>query len=164
MTGEMTIGQLATRADSAIETIRFYERVGIFPPPGRSKGNYRLYGETHLQRLVFIGHCRLLDLSLDEIRVLLELRDAPEKSCSEVNAVLDQHLIDVGRRITQLGKLQTQLKNLRARCRPARAVKDCRILDELSRGAQTVTSRGRGAEVDTKPVRSRSATRRSAAG
>lgn len=163
MTGEMTIGELATRADSAIETIRFYERKGVFPPPERSAGGYRLYGETHLHSLVFIRHCRLLDLSLDEIRTLLDLREAPEESCSEVNAVLDQHLVEVSRRISELRTLQTQLKNLRARCQPARAVKDCRILNELSGGAPTVTSRGRGTEGVRKPTRSRTAARRSAA-
>lgn len=132
MNTAITIGELAGRAQSAVETIRFYERSGLLPSPERSSGNYRLYDEQHVERLVFIRHCRLLDLSLDEIQALLELRGAPEKSCSEVNGILDRHLLQVGRRIAELGWLQTQLKRLRARCRPARSVRQCRILKELS--------------------------------
>ncbi len=132
-----TIGELATRAQSAVETIRFYERGGLLPPPDRSSGNYRMYDELHVERLVFIRRCRLLDLSLDDIQFLLKLRNAPAKSCSEVNTILDQHLFGVAQRIDELACLRMQLKRLRARCRAARSIKECRILKELTRKEQT---------------------------
>ena len=136
-----TIGELATRAQSAVETIRFYERGGLLPSPDRSSGNYRMYDELHVERLVFIRRCRLLDLSLDDIQFLLKLRKAPAESCSEVNAILDQHLFRVAQRIDELGCLRTQLKKLLARCRAARSVKGCRILKELARDEQTSPER-----------------------
>ena len=126
------IGELAVRAQCPIQTIRYYERARLLPSPDRSAGNYRLYGEQHVERLLFIRHCRSLDLSLAEILMLLALRDAPGNSCSDVNAVLDAHIVQITRRIDDLRRLREHLKTLRARCGEARAVKDCQILDELS--------------------------------
>ena len=129
------VGELAGRVQCPVESIRYYERVRLFPAPERSAGNYRLYGAAHVETLLFIRHCRSLDLSLREIRALLELRDAPGKSCQDVNAVLDAHISQVTRRIGPLQRLRGQLKGLRAQCGDARAVRDCQILDQLSRRA-----------------------------
>ncbi|GAD65023.1 MerR family transcriptional regulator, partial [Aquipseudomonas alcaligenes] len=57
----MKIGELGKQADCQVETIRYYEREGLLPVPGRSEGNYRVYGKEHLERLVFIRNCRTLD-------------------------------------------------------------------------------------------------------
>lgn len=131
----LRIGELAARTESPIQTIRYYERMGLLPSPRRSPGNYRLYGEADLGRLLFIRHCRSLDLSLAEIRALLTLRDEPAESCGDVNAVLDAHIDEVTQRISELRMLRGHLQALRARCGESRVVKDCRILDALSRGA-----------------------------
>ena len=80
----MKIGELAARTDCAVETIRYYEREGLLPAPRRSAGNYRQYGETHLERLVFIRNCRVLDMTLQEIKQLLTLREQPRASCGGV--------------------------------------------------------------------------------
>lgn len=64
----MKIGELAKVTQTQAETIRFYEREGLLTEPPRSNGNYRLYGQEHLERLAFIRHCRSLDMTLDEIR------------------------------------------------------------------------------------------------
>lgn len=133
----LRIGALAARTQTAVQTVRYYERVGLIPSPARSAGNYRLYGERHLERLLFIRHCRALDLSLMQIRGLLELRDSPGKSCDAVNAVVDAHIERVTRRMGELRWLQRRLKSLRAGCAETRVVRDCRILGELSRGATT---------------------------
>ena len=77
----MKIGELARLAGTNVETIRYYERDGLLPVPARSEGNYRIYGETHVQRLFFIRRCRGLDMTLDEIRVLLRFKDAPHGLC-----------------------------------------------------------------------------------
>ena len=131
---ELTIGALAQRMHCQTETIRFYEREGLLPPPARSGGNYRLYGKAHLERLGFIRRCRSLDMTLDEIRVLLQLRDKPADSCAEVNAVLDDHIQHVADRIAELRTLQGQLRDLRRLCANADQ-RGCGILEELARPA-----------------------------
>ena len=75
----MKIGKLAGATGTRAETIRFYEREGLLPPPAPTDGNYRVYGQAHAERLSFIRHCRGLDMSLDEIRLQLRFRDAPDE-------------------------------------------------------------------------------------
>ena len=77
----MKIGALAVATATQIETIRFYEREGLIPTPGRSAGNFRLYDDSHVQRLVFIRRCRGSDMALDEIRTLLHFIDRPGADC-----------------------------------------------------------------------------------
>ena len=73
MSHGINIGALAKRTQCQAETIRYYEREGLLPPPARSQGNYRQYDTTHVERLSFIRHCRSLDMTLDEIRALLDM-------------------------------------------------------------------------------------------
>jgi Cd(II)/Pb(II)-responsive transcriptional regulator len=126
------IGELARIIGSQVETIRYYEREGLLPAPSRSEGNYRLYGDAHVDRLQFIRHCRSLDMTLDEVRHLLAFRDAPQQNCGEVNAILDRHIDHVTDRIAELTALQAQLHELRRLCDHAQAAKDCGILQSLS--------------------------------
>ncbi len=91
-----------------------------------------MYDETHVERLQFIRHCRSLDMTLDEVRHLLVLRDAPEDSCDEVNALLDQHIGHVAHRIEELRLLQDQLQLLHSRSRRGNRAKDCGILQGLA--------------------------------
>jgi Cd(II)/Pb(II)-responsive transcriptional regulator len=93
------IGQLATQTGSKVETIRYYEQQRLLPQPARSDGNYRLYGAGHVKRLQFIRHCRSLDMTLDEIRTLLDFRDTPDANCAGVNTLLDKHIGHVADRI-----------------------------------------------------------------
>ena len=89
----MKIGELAKLTDCQVETIRYYEREGLLPEPARSEGNYRLYTQAHVERLTFIRNCRSLDMTLEEIRSLLNLRDSPQDQCESVNALIDEHII-----------------------------------------------------------------------
>jgi len=73
----LKIGELAARTDCPAETIRYYEREALLPPPTRSQGNYRMYGEQHVERLQFIRHCRSLQIGLTDIRALLEFKNNP---------------------------------------------------------------------------------------
>lgn len=132
-TDVMIISALARESGCQVETIRYYERQGLLPPPERSSGNYRLYRQHHVDRLRFIRHCRTLDMTLDEIRSLLQLRDRPEDNCEEVNALLDGHIGHVVRRIEELQALERQLRELRSRCQQAQAARDCRILQSLGK-------------------------------
>lgn len=132
----MRIGELASVSSTPIETIRYYEREGLLPSPGRTEGNFRIYEVPHLERLQFIRHCRGLDMSLDEVRVLLRFRDAPQDDCAGVNALLDEHIGHVARRIKELRALEKQLKELRRRCANVQGVNQCGILAGLTEGSQ----------------------------
>ncbi len=134
----MKIGELAQATGTGVETIRFYEREGLLPAPARSSGNYRVYLPDHVDRLAFIRHCRSLDMTLDEIRVLLRFKDAPEEDCGEVNSLLDAHIGHVTHRIRELKALERDLKQLRSQCGRSRDAKDCGILEGLTKTAQQV--------------------------
>ncbi len=129
----MKIGELAISTRTPVETIRFYEREGLMLSPSRSGGNFRIYSGEHIERLTFIRRCRSLDMTLDEVRALLLLKDSPAGDCGDVSAVLDAHIGHVDARIMELEVLSGQLARLRARCLEARRAEDCGILKELSR-------------------------------
>lgn len=132
----MKIGELARVTSTQVETIRYYEREGLLPETARTEGNYRIYGDAHAERLSFIRHCRSLDMTLDEIRVLLRFKDAPADNCGEVNALLDAHIGHVAERMCELRQLERQLKSLRELCREAQDAAHCGILAELSEAAR----------------------------
>lgn len=157
----MKIGQLSTASGTTIESIRFYEREGLIAEPARTDGNYRVYGDEHVQRLVFIRRCRSLDMALDEVRVLLGFKDAPSANCGDVNAVLDEHIGHVTSRVQELRVLERQLRELRSQCRSIESGADCGILKQLSIGMADDPVRpkpragihGQGAAVHGRPAR-----------
>lgn len=104
------IGELAKRTESTVETIRYYEKEGLLTEPYRSDGNYRLYGEEHIERLQFIRHCRTLDMALDEVRTLLKHRDFPNEDCGDVNALLDDHIRAVEVRVEELDRFAPEVR------------------------------------------------------
>ena len=112
----MKIGELALRARCDVQTIRFYEREALLEAPEREDSGYRRYAERHVERLQFIRLCRSLDIPLPEIRQFLEFAAAPEDSCARVDALLDEHIAQVQRRLKGLKALEKQLLSLRARC------------------------------------------------
>ncbi len=128
----MKIGELAGRTECPVETIRYYERIGLLAPPQRAANNYRNYGDKHAERLQFIRHCRALDMGLDEIRLLLEAREKPEQECTDVNALLDRHIDRVAGKIAELAALERQLRQLRGCCSAPRASHACGILHALA--------------------------------
>lgn len=160
----MKIGELATAAGTPIETIRYYEREGLLPPPGRTEGNYRIYDASHMTRLLFVRHCRALDMNLDEIRVLLRFRDAPVGDCGKVNALLDEHIGHVQERMKELRKLDEDLRALRVLCAQSQEASQCGILNGLANAARTgAPSPASSSKSDGGPwgsVRSRSCRRR----
>ena len=157
----MKIGELSTASGTTIESIRFYEREGLIAEPARTDGNYRVYGDEHVQRLVFIRRCRSLDMALDEIRVLLGFKDVPSANCGDVNAVLDEHIGHVASRVQELRVLERQLRELRSQCQSIESGADCGILKQLSSGATNDLVRpkpradihGHGAAVHGRPTR-----------
>jgi Cd(II)/Pb(II)-responsive transcriptional regulator len=128
------IGELARQTHCQVETIRYYESEGLLSAGRRSASNYRLYGKEHVERLAFIRRCRSLDMALDEIRALLDFREAPGADCEGVNRLLDEHIGHVAARIAELAALAKQLKKLRRLCRATQATKDCGIMQSLATG------------------------------
>ena len=139
----MKIGDMAKAAQTQVETIRYYEREGLLAEAPRSDGNYRIYGPEHVERLAFIRHCRSLDMTLDEIRLLLRFKDAPGEDCTEVNALLDEHIGHVATRIRELRQLEKQLKALREQCAGTNDAAHCGILVELAHASATQRPAGR---------------------
>ena len=131
----MRIGELGKKADCLVQTVRFYESEGLLPEPARSEGNFRLYDEVHLQRLLFIRRCRAKDMTLDEIRQLLNIRDRPELCCGEVNALVDAHIAQVRTKMKELRALERELMDLRRSCDSARTSRECGILNSLAEPA-----------------------------
>ncbi len=128
----MRISELAKAADCQPVTVRFYERKGLLGAAHRTDSNYRIYGPQDLERLVFIRNCRALDLTLGEIKRLVEIYDDPSLDCGDVNACLDQHLKEVKNQMASLLKLEKDLKRLRSRCEVAGASRNCGVLSALS--------------------------------
>src|SRR3970040_3147528 len=112
----VAIGPLSKRTGCNIETIRYYERVGLLPTPARSPGGYRLYGDQHLKRLTFIRRARALGFSIDEVRTLLRLADERERSCARARVVAADHLEDVRAKIAGLKARERVLRDTVARC------------------------------------------------
>ena len=124
----MKIGELSSNSGTPVETIRFYEREALLPAPQRTESNYRVYTQQHADRLGFIRQCRNLDMTLDEVRVLLRFRDAPQADCGEVDSLLDEHIGHVAQRIRELRKLERELRALHAQCGSPHAAASCGIL------------------------------------
>lgn len=126
----MKIGELATATNTTVETIRYYERIGLLPPPARTAANYRHYTETHRRRLSFIRHARGLGFDVAEIRSLLALADAPERDCSEADHIASEHLRTVEEKIARLCALRDELARVVGVCRGGQ-VAACRVLEAL---------------------------------
>ena len=127
---EFSIGGLSQRTGVNIETIRYYEKIGLLPPPPRTEGGHRLYPEGHLRRLVFIRRSRELGFTLDEIRNLLGLV-AGGHACGDVQNAALAHLTNIRQKIADLRRMERTLAETAARCEGGTAP-DCPIVDVLS--------------------------------
>lgn len=126
----MQIGELARATGCRVVTIRYYERIGILPPPARAENNYRLYGTKHLQRLRFVRRTRELGFTLDEVRTLLGLVDGGEYTCDDMRCLAQGHLDEVRARLQDLRRMESTLAELVGRCTGG-ATPDCSMLEAL---------------------------------
>jgi len=126
-----TIGDLAKATDTKVETIRYYERIGLLPAPERTRGNYRSYTAAHLNRLSFVRRARDLGFHLAQVRGLLRLADQPQSSCDAVDAIARQHLVEVERKIHDLVALREELNHVINQCGRS-TVARCRIIQAMS--------------------------------
>jgi MerR family mercuric resistance operon transcriptional regulator len=124
------IGELSLLSGVNIETIRYYERIKMLPPPRRTASGRRVYGATDLRILAFIRRSRELGFSLNAIRALLRLGAPGMASCSEVKVIATHHLEDIRAKLSDLKKLGRLLAKTVARCSGKKAP-NCPVLDIL---------------------------------
>ncbi len=130
----MKIGKLAEEAGVSIDTIRYYEKRGVLPPPVRSSSGYRLYTEETVEMLRFIKKAKGLGFRLDEIRELARLRYSPcDDTCVSVRRIAEEKKKEVSERINDLLEIQKMLDSFIDSCRRNRTLSKCPLLDELSR-------------------------------
>jgi MerR family transcriptional regulator, mercuric resistance operon regulatory protein len=137
----LTRGALASETGCNIETIRYYEQIGILPPPPRSEGGHRLYGPDFVNRLQFVRRARDLGFTLEEIRELLSLVDGGNYSCAQVEGVALAHVQEIRRKIADLNKLKKTLEAMAAQC-SGETVPECPIIDALFAAPAATGQRG----------------------
>ncbi|GER08426.1 MerR family transcriptional regulator [Iodidimonas muriae] len=125
-----TIGALAKTTGIKIETIRYYERIGLIPSPPRSEGGQRIYEEDDRKRLSFVKRCRELGFSLDDVRTLLDLRQNDNRTCREVKEKTTTHLRTVRTKIADLKRMERALNTLAQSCEGGDDT-HCPILEQL---------------------------------
>ena len=134
----LTIGSLARKTGTKVQTIRYYEQIGLMPEPGRTEGGQRRYGDNELDRLAFIRHARQLGFSLEAIRELLDLSDHPDRPCLEADAIARRQLKQVEQRLARLEALRTELKRMVHECSGGQTA-DCRVLEVLRDHSECLT-------------------------
>ena len=127
----MKIGELAAATSTKVETVRYYEKIGLLAPPARSASNYRSYGNEHLARLSFIRRARYLGFTLQAVRELLTLSDDNDQSCEAVDLLASAHLAEVERKIADLSALHHELTRVLGSCRHGK-IADCKIIETLA--------------------------------
>lgn len=127
----MKIGELAKATATKVETVRYYERIGLLSPPVRTSANYRAYGSEHLARLSFIRRARDLGFTLEAVRQLLTLSDDRSQSCEAVDSIARVHLTEVERKIGDLTALRSELDRVVGACRHG-TVGECKIIETLA--------------------------------
>jgi len=131
MREQLPIGEAARASGVKVPTIRYYEQIGLLPPPARNDGNRRLYGEGEIRRLAFIRHARELGFEIEAIRTLVSLQDDPNQSCAAADALAKQHLETVEQRIRSLTALKGELEAMVEGCRHGR-IDECRVIEVLA--------------------------------
>jgi len=126
----LSIGTLAKRTGTKVQTIRYYEQIGLLPEPERTEGGQRRYTDLELDRLAFIRHARQLGFGLEAIRELLDLSDQPNRPCDEADAIARRQLRHVEQRVARLEALRTELQRMVEECSGGRSA-DCRVLEVL---------------------------------
>jgi MerR family transcriptional regulator, mercuric resistance operon regulatory protein len=109
VTGQLTVGQLASRTGVRTDTVRYYEREGLLPVPQRTGGEHRRYGSTDVDRLLFIRGAQRLGLRLAEIRELLAVRDTGACACEPAEGLLRRHLAEIEQEMERLAALRAEL-------------------------------------------------------
>lgn len=126
----MRIGELAGACDCPVETIRYYEKIGLLPQAVRRANGYRSYDEMHQKWLQFILRSKELGFSQDEVRRLTDLAHQKQPACADVHELLEEHVNDVRKRVRELKRMERALVRLKTQCQDG-SLHDCPVIDEL---------------------------------
>ena len=126
----MGIGEMSRQTGVGIETIRYFEKIGMMPAPGRSEGGNRQYTNDHLQRLFFINRSRQIGFSQSEIKAVLSMVDAKDVTCAEVHSITTEHIADIRNKIRDLQNLEKVLTQMAKECSRG-DIPDCPIIETL---------------------------------
>ena len=138
----LTIGKVSKATNCKVQTIRYYEDIGLIPQPDRTDGNQRVYEPLHVERIRFIRHARELGFSLKAIRDLLSLSDNPKQSCDAADSIAREQLHEVEQRIDRLQSLMKELERMIDQCSGGE-VSDCRVIQVLGDHNQCVSEHGK---------------------
>ena len=127
----LSIGRLAASSGVNLETIRYYERIGLMPAPDRTAGGHRLYDAGHRRRLSFIRRGRELGFGIGAIRTLLDLAEPGHRSCADVQPIAASHLEEVRAKIADLARLEAILADTVDRCERGASAPCCPVLEML---------------------------------
>lgn len=127
----MKIGELANATATKVETVRYYEKIGLLPPPARTSANYRAYGAAHLARLSFIRRARSLGFGLDAVRELLVLADEPDQPCAQIDSIASGKIREIDTKIADLKRLRKELFAVVSACEIG-TVRSCRVVEALA--------------------------------
>jgi len=130
MSHSLAIGRVSEATGVKVPTIRYYEQIGLLPPPPRTEGNRRTYDRKDAERLTF-RHSRELGFEIDQIRTLLQLQDRPEQSCGEADVIARARLSEVRDKIASLRALEAELERMVDGCSHGR-VETCRVIEILA--------------------------------
>jgi DNA-binding transcriptional MerR regulator len=129
---DFAIGKLAQRSGYAVQTLRYYEQIGLMPKPPRTSGGQRRYSKDLLSRLLFIRHARDLGFEIQDIRSLLDLAGRPDQSCASVDAIAKAHLVSIDDKIARLTALRNEVNRMLKACAKGR-IAQCKVIDVLAR-------------------------------
>ncbi len=119
MVAPVRIGELAAEVSLPAKTIRYYEAIGLLPPPARTPNGYRVYDDAACERLRFVRAAQAVGFTLGEIREIVAYRDRGEEPCAHVLDLVDRRARDIGERIAALERMRSDLLRLSSRARTA---------------------------------------------
>ena len=126
----MRIGELSADCGCPVETIRYFEKIGLLPHPSRGANGYRSYDESQRKWLHFILRSRALGFTQKEVRRLSDIAQGPDPACADVHEMLIEHVSDVRKKLTDLRRLEKSLERLKSKCQDG-TLNDCPVIDEL---------------------------------
>lgn len=137
MPSRYTIGQLARAVGVPTSTVRYYERIGLLQPSGRSGGNYRLYTDASRTRLRFIRAAQATGFSLADVETLLSLQAGETAPCQEVQQLIEARLAETAQRLHDLRHMQRVLTTSLQVCHEAEQSGRCQVMDDLTSAASS---------------------------
>jgi DNA-binding transcriptional MerR regulator len=128
---DYSIGDLSAHSGVKVPTIRYYEQIGLIDAPARTEGNQRRYGAAELDRLRFIAHARDMGFPMESLKSMLSLAERKDAPCARVDALVEEHLAEVDKRIAQLTRLRGELAGMLSSHHHG-TVAECRVVEVLS--------------------------------